>query len=152
MLDRAEEQRPALQGKVNGKDFLDFRDYDDVAGPVLELIVGGQYVWLPFEQIKSLEIPRPGRLRDLIWPEVRIDTIEGSIGEVFAFALYEGSSSHGDDRVKLGRMTDWVKLGEDLYRGSGLRLLLIDEYDSPIFEANRVEFCNDNFTTGPLPM
>src|ERR1044072_7805743 len=49
LLDRAEEERPALTGKCNGKDFSDFRDYDDLVAPVLEVIVKDKYVWLPFE-------------------------------------------------------------------------------------------------------
>src|SRR5262245_27875917 len=46
LLDRAEEERPALMGRFNDTPFLDFRDYDDLLGPVLELIVGNKYTWL----------------------------------------------------------------------------------------------------------
>ena len=152
LLDRAERQRAALQGKLNDKDFLDFRDYDDVVAPVLELIAGDQYLWLPFEQIKELQIPKPSRLRDLIWPEAKLVTNEGSLGEVFLLALYHGSPVAVDDRVKLGRMTEWSTLGDRLYSGAGLRLFLVDDQDRPIFEANKIEFCNNDFTGTALPM
>src|SRR5262249_9390055 len=45
ILDRAEEERPALTGKVNGRQFLDFRDYNDFLAPVLEVFMNGQYTW-----------------------------------------------------------------------------------------------------------
>src|SRR5215472_6928711 len=78
-LDRAEEQRPALIGQLNGAPFLDFRDYNDVVGPVLELIVEGKYTWLPFENINRIEIAPPKHLRDLIWASARIEANNGSL-------------------------------------------------------------------------
>ncbi|MEA7187988.1 type VI secretion system accessory protein TagJ, partial [Salmonella enterica subsp. enterica serovar Virginia] len=39
-------------------------------GPVLELVTGGVYIWLPFSQIRSLESPQPTRLTDLLWKPI----------------------------------------------------------------------------------
>lgn len=139
-LDRAEEERPALVGKINNQQFQDFRDYDDLVGPVLELIVQDKYTWLPFEQIKQMEIAAPRNLRDLVWASARVESVDGTIGEVFLPALYAGSSQHPNDQVRLGRMTDWKQVGEDLYRAVGLRLFLVDDEDKPIFEARTVKF------------
>jgi type VI secretion system protein ImpE len=139
-LDRAEEERPALSGKLNGKDFKDFRDYNDLTGPVLELIVHDKYTWLPFEHIRRIEIARPKQLRDLVWTAARIESLNGTMGEVFIPVLYAGSHEHPDDQVKLGRMTDWKDLGSDLYSGKGLRMFLVDGEDKPLFEARTVEF------------
>ncbi|HEY0007056.1 MAG TPA: type VI secretion system accessory protein TagJ [Pyrinomonadaceae bacterium] len=139
-LDRAEEERPALSGKLGGQPFADFRDYDDMVGPVLELIVKDQYAWLPFEQIRSFEISAPRRLRDLIWASARIEALDGTVGEVYVPTLYWGSSEHENDQVRLGRMTDWKQAGEDLYRAVGMRLFLVDEQDKSLFEAGAVEF------------
>jgi type VI secretion system protein ImpE len=142
LLDRAEEDRPALMGKYNDTPFLDFRDYNDLVGPVLELIVGNKYTWLPMERLTKVEIGAPKQLRDLMWAPARIETNEGSIGEVFIPALYAGSSKHPDDRVKLGRMTDWADIGDGLYAGAGLRLFLVDDQDKAMFEARSIEFGN----------
>ena len=139
MLDRAEEERPALAGTFNGKRFGDFRDWDDLVGPVLELIVKDQYTWLPFEQIRRLEISAPKRLRDLLWASGRIESADGTIGEVCLPALYAGSSERPNDQIRLGRMTDWKRLSDDLSIAVGLHLFLVDGEDKPIFEARSVE-------------
>jgi type VI secretion system protein ImpE len=152
LLDRAEEQRPPCEGKVNDSHFLDFRDYNDITGPVLELIIIDQYYWAPLEHLKLLEIEKPKRLRDLLWAAARIETRDGTKGEVFIPALYAGSHKHADDRVKLGRMTDWKDIGEGLYVGSGLRLFLVDDQDRSMFEVKTTQFGNMQFTTAPLPM
>src|SRR5262249_6187223 len=135
LLDRAEEQRPALMGSLNDAPFLDFRDYNDLLGPILELIIGNKYTWLPLERVTRVEIGAPKHLRDLMWTAARIETVEGAIGEVFIPALYCGSSKHADDRVRLGRMTDWSEIGEGLYGGAGLRLFLVDDRDRAMLEA-----------------
>jgi type VI secretion system protein ImpE len=139
-LDRAEEERPALAGTFNGKRFEDFRDWDDVLGPVLELIVNGQYSWLPFQQIRRMEVNEPKHMRDLMWATARVEASDGTIGEVFIPALYAGSSEHANDQVRLGRMTDWKKLSDDLSMAVGLRLFLVDGEDKSLFEARSVEF------------
>lgn len=139
-LDRAEEERPAIAGKFDGQDFQDFRDYDDRVGPVLELIVKDKYVWLPFEQISRLEISPPRQLRDMIWASARIEALDGTIGEVYVPTLYPGTSDSENDQVRLGRMTDWKQVSEDLYSAIGQRLFLIDGGDRSLFEAKLVEF------------
>ncbi len=140
LLDRAEEERPAASGTLNGQAFQDFRDYDDVVGPVLELVVKEKYAWLPFEQIKRMEIDAPKRLRDLLWAPARIEATDGTIGEVYVPALYAGSSEHPNNQVKLGRLTDWKQVSEDISLAAGLRMFLVDQEDKPIFEARTVEF------------
>lgn len=139
-LDRAEEQRPALSGTFNGTPFEDFRDWDDLLGPVLELILNGQYTWLPFEQIQHMEISAPKTMRDLIWASARLQARDGTVGEVYVPALYAGSHESQNDQVRLGRMTDWRKLSDDLSLAVGLRLFLVDGDDKPLFEARSVEF------------
>ncbi len=143
LLDRAEEQRPALSGKLNGEPFQDFRDWNDLVAPVLELIVQDHYTWLPLEQVKRLEITAPTQLRDLIWATAKIEATDeagGLIGRAFIKTLYEGSSKHPNNQVKLGRMTDWKTFGEEVVSAVGLRLFLVDEEDKAILEVREVEF------------
>ncbi len=139
-LDRAEEQRPALSGTFNGTPFEDFRDWDDILGPVLELILNGQYTWLPFEQIKHMEISAPKTMRDLMWASARLESTDGTVGEVYVPTLYAGSHESQNDQVRLGRMTDWRRVSDDLSLAVGLRLFLVDGDDKPLFEARAVEF------------
>jgi type VI secretion system protein ImpE len=139
-FDRAEEQRPSLSGQWNGTTFLDLRDYDDRVGGVLELIVKDKYAWLPFEQIRRIEMRPPSKLRDLVWIPTRVEALDGTIGEVFVPALYGGTSRSSNDQLRLGRMTDWKEVRDDLFIGLGQRLLLVDEADQPILETRAIEF------------
>ncbi|HTO88047.1 MAG TPA: type VI secretion system accessory protein TagJ [Thermoanaerobaculia bacterium] len=140
LFDRAEDERPSVAGTWNGKAFLDFRDYDDAIGGMLELIVKDKYAWLPFEQIRSIEMRPPSKLRDLLWIPTRIEALDGTIGEVFVPALYAGTSQGENDSARLGRMTDWKEIGEGLYAGVGQRLFLVDDSDEPVLELRKIEF------------
>ena len=139
-LDRSEEERPAIRGKLGDQEFSDFRDYDDFVAPVLELFVKDRYVWLPFEQVKSLEVSPPKQLRDLLWASARVEALDGTIGEVYIPSLYAGTSEHADNQTKLGRLTDWKQLSDDLYRTVGLRMFRVDDEDKTLFELRSVEF------------
>lgn len=140
LLDRAEEERPALNGVLDGRPFLDFRDSDDLIGSVLELIVKDKYTWAPFEQIKQMEISAPKQLRDLMWTPARIEAVDGTIGEVFIPALYAGSCDHPNDQVKLGRMTDWIQINKVQNSPAGLRLFMVDGEDKAMLEVRSIEF------------
>lgn len=139
-LDQAEEERPAIAGNLFGKKFIDFRDYDDLVAPVLEVFVKDKYVWLPFEQIKRLDVTPPRVLRDLLWSSAHIEATDGTIGEVYIPALYAGTSDSDNDQLRLGRMTDWKQIGDSLYRSYGLRVFAVDGEEKSLFEATRVEF------------
>jgi type VI secretion system protein ImpE len=139
-LDLVEEQRPPLTGKINEVQFEDFQDCDELTGPVLEIFVKDQYTWLPFEQIKQMEIAKPQNLRDLLWANARIETSDGTMAEVFLPALYAGSSEHPDDQVRLGRRTEWKQYRDDLILGAGSRLLLVDDEENQIFDTGTIVF------------
>jgi type VI secretion system protein ImpE len=54
--------------------------------------------------------------------------------------LYPDSFLHKDDRVKLGRMTDWVSLGGPFSRGMGQHVFGIDGEEVAILEVRDVTF------------
>lgn len=140
LLDKAEEERPAIAGSWNGEPFSDFRDYNDFTGAALELIVKDKYTWLAFEGIRAIEIDPPRTLRDLIWVPARVEALDGTTGEVFIPALYFGSGAESNDQLRLGRMTEWKPLSDDLAQGMGLRLFLVDEEEQSVLDTRRVEF------------
>ena len=140
LLDEAEEERPSLSGRRGEAPFEDLRDFDDVLGGVVEMVFQGRYTWFPLEHARSLEPNPPKKLRDLIWPGARITADDGTSGDVFLFALYAGSHASSDELVKLGRMTDWKSLSDDLQVGMGLRSFLLGgEEDVSIFELGSFE-------------
>lgn len=139
-LQQAASAAPKVQGIVNGKPFTDFRDSDDRIGPVLEVFLREHYVWIPWEQIRTITILNPKRLRDLLWTPATIETGEGTAGEVFLPVLYVGSHSEADDRLRLGKLTDWRGLGDGLAGGAGQKTFLVDGNELGILEIREIEF------------
>jgi len=140
LLDESQRSQPLLKGSLAGQPFAEWRDGDDLLAPFLEVIVHDKYVWLPFEQIKDLHITPPKRLRDLLWVPATLEAHSGPVGEVFLPVLYPDSHRHADERVKLGRMTDWIDMGEGVTLGAGQHLFFIDGQDRGILEVRDIEF------------
>jgi type VI secretion system protein ImpE len=140
LLDRVEEERPLLAGKINGIAFQDLKDCDELTGPVLEIFVQDKYTWLPFEQIRRIEISEPKNLRDLMWSSARIEALDGTMAQVYLPVLYPGSSDHGSDEVRLGRRTEWNLFRKDVIFGVGSRLLLVDDEETPFLDVRTIEF------------
>jgi len=142
LLEKALELQPALAGQADGQPFQEFEDSDPFLGPFLELIVNEKYAWLPFEQIRRIEIAKPEQLRDLIWARARLEARGGDLGQVFLPVLYPGSNGHDDEHVKLGRRTDWIEKGEGLVRGMGQRMFLIDGRERAMLELTEISFAD----------
>src|SRR5207253_5154261 len=98
-----------LKGSWNGKPFEWISDADPRIGSRLEVFAGGQYLWVPFMHIASIEAQPPKRLRDLIWIPALLRTGPGfrdrELGEVLLPALAPFSFRQADDALKLGRAT-----------------------------------------------
>jgi type VI secretion system protein ImpE len=140
LLSEAVESQPAVSGKLDGKPFNDFSDADLFLAPFLEVIVNGRYAWVPFVQMKGITIAAPRRLRDLLWAEASLETIGGPAGSVLLPVLYSGSFRHPDEQVRLGRATEWEPAGENLVRGRGQRMFLIDDEENPMLQCHEITF------------
>jgi len=140
ILDQVEEQRPAFTCKINGEEASDFRDYNDLTACVFEVIVKDTYVWLPIEQVEKIEFIAPKSLRDLFWIQAKVETTNGTNGEMFFPALYANSFKSDNDQIRLGRMTDWRDAGSEIFVGEGMRMFWFDGKDLPILELNEIEF------------
>lgn len=143
ILDQVENERPAFACKINGEAAEDFRDYNDLTGCVFEVIVKDTYIWLPIEQVERIEFVAPKSLRDLFWIQAKVETVNGTNGEMFFPALYANSFTSDDDRIRLGRMTDWRDAGEEIFIGEGMRMFWSDGTDKPILEVNEIEFMHE---------
>lgn len=140
LLDQAADACPALSGQVDGQPFDEFRDCDDLVAPFLELFLLRDYVWIPFEQIRELEISPPERPRDLLWAPARIELTDGSQRRAYVPVLYHASHEHADDQLKLGRSTDWQAADQGPVLGVGQRLFLAGEADRALLETRLVQF------------
>ena len=139
------EGKKGVGGARNGRTFTEFCDADPRIGGSLEVFVAGSYSWISMSQIAAIEIPRPKRLRDLLWTPAMVTTTPAfssmELGEVLLPVLCPLSSKHGDDAVRLGRSTVWEESGEGDPQSVpfGQKIFLIDDQEVPILELGRIE-------------
>lgn len=132
-----------VSGTLNGNPFHSLTDADPRIGARMEIFAAGQYTWIPLEQIASVRMNSPRRLRDLLWAPAVVRTgadFQGvELGEVLVPVLTPLSSSHENDAVRLGRLTEWRQLGDGSQAPIGQRLLLVDDQEFPILELRELD-------------
>lgn len=135
------ELRP-VSGTLNGEAFESLEDADPRIGSRLELFAAGQYTWIPLEQIVSVSMAAPARLRDLMWAPAAVRTtadFQGSeLGEVLVPVLSPLSWQHPNDLVRLGRVTEWTALDGDGEAPVGQKMLLVDGEEFPVLEVREL--------------
>lgn len=114
-------------------------DADSRLGPILEIILNGQYMWLAMTQIKSIEVAQPHDLRDLVWSIAEITLKDGDIISAFIPTRYPKSES-ADDSVKLSRTTTWQEVGTTVTIGLGQRMWMTDTNDFALFDSRKIVF------------
>ena len=134
LFSQIDAQEPAISGTVNGKSFTGLKDTDTYLSHFLEAIAHERYVWIPFHSIRELTLTPPKTLFDLIWASAVITTWEGLTLNCFLPVIYAGSFLNEDDRIKLGRMTDWTSLGGAFEKGLGQHVFQIGEEEIALLE------------------
>jgi type VI secretion system protein ImpE len=133
-----------ITGTLNGKPFQTITDADPRIGPRLEVFAAGNYHWLNFEHLASIQIPQPRRLRDLIWTPavVRVGPAlkNTELGEVLLPVLSPFAWQHSDDAVRLGRMTLWEEGESGEAVPVGQKMLLVDGEEFPLLDIRQLEF------------
>lgn len=133
----AKTSQGAVKGTFNGSPFESIADADPRIGG-LEVIAGLEYLWVPFEHIRSIDMVAPRRLRDLYWAPARVETgptFQGqTLGEVLLPALAPQTFRHPEDEVKLGRASVWERDEDGLEAPYGLKLLLVDGVERPLLD------------------
>ena len=143
LLDKVEDDRPACPVTLNDEDFDDFRDYNDLTMCVFEAFVKDSYIWLPMEQVVSIEFLERKSLRDIYWPQAKVELTNGTAGEMFLPSLYVNTWKNADDQIRLGRSVDWRDLGDEVYVGEGSRLFWAGGKDVPLLDVKTVFFKRD---------
>src|SRR3712207_8845185 len=111
LRERACEAAAARAGAVGDEPFAWIMDADPRLGPTLEVVVDGQYRWLPLESLGTLRADPPAAMRDLVWQPVTLGLPNGMEIPAFVPARYPGSEAHADDAVRLARATVWEDAG-----------------------------------------
>ena len=140
LFDQIDADQQVVSGIADGKAFAGFKDTDSFLSRFLEAMIYERYTWIPIESMRELVIVPPKTLFDLLWIQARITTWEGLNLNCYVPVLYPDSFLHEDDRVKLGRMTDWISLGGTFTKGFGQHVFQIGEEEKSILEIREVIF------------
>ncbi|HEX4808055.1 MAG TPA: type VI secretion system accessory protein TagJ [Bryobacteraceae bacterium] len=131
-----------VRGKLNGKEFTTLSDADPRIGPKLELFAAGEYLWISFEDIASIHIEPPKRLRDLFWIPAKVGTGPSfrsrELGEILLPALSPLSWQHPEDEVRLGRVSEWCEDEAGEISPFGQKNLLVDGEEFPLLEVREL--------------
>jgi type VI secretion system protein ImpE len=132
-----------LSGSLNGRSFTSLSDADQRIGARLEIFAGGDYLWIPLNQIASIEMKAPARLRDLLWASAVLQMgpayQQRDLGEVLLPVLCPLSFQDPDDQVRLGRVTEWCRDAQGREFPLGQKMLLVDGEEFPFLEVRKLE-------------
>ena len=118
-------EAPATPGSLNGERFEWIADADTRFGPMLEVIVGDAYGFIPFAAMTRIKADEPVDLRDFVFQAVDIELRSGQTSLALVPVVYPGTHARGDAKLNLARATDWIDLGGGEV-GVGQRLLTTD--------------------------
>ncbi len=129
-----------ISGTLNRREFTGFSETDTRLSCFLEAFVHEHYVWVPMEALRELILSEPQTLLDLLWASAQITLRGGLTLNCYLPVLYPDSFRHEDDRLKLGRMTDWKDLGQGVQQGSGQHVYRVGDDDVGILEIREMIF------------
>ncbi len=134
------EAAPARAGTVNDHAFEWLADADSRIGPFFEIMVRGDYYWVPQARVQSLSFESPKDLRDLVWSPVSI-VWEGGGEEVgFIPARYAGVAAEWSAAQQFSRETAWMPMGQEAWAGVGQRLYASSEEDYSALDIRKIVF------------
>ena len=137
------EDASKFTGTLNGSGFTSLTDADPRIGARLEVFAAGDYLWIPFSQIASIEMKAPVRLRDLLWASAVVNMgpryQQRDLGEVLLPVLCPLSCDHPDDQVRLGRVSEWCRDEQGRELPYGQKMLLVDGEEFPFLEIRKLE-------------
>jgi type VI secretion system protein ImpE len=134
------EQASPSGGQVDGQPFAWIADADPRLGPVLEAIIDGKYLWIPFTRFQDIVIEAPEDLRDVVWMPAHFRFTNGGESVGLVPSRYPGSETSGDGLLALGRKTSWRETGPGVFEGLGQRLLATDLGEISLMETRKIHF------------
>lgn len=135
LREQAFELASASPGTIDGVPFGWLADADQRLGPVLEAVIDGRYVWLPFMHLAALDIEPPADLRDAVWAAATFTFADGGQSVGLIPARYAGTVEEGDDALKLCRRTEWIGP-----RGLGQRMFVTDAGEHALLDTRSIVF------------
>lgn len=136
---QAFDEAEVTSGIIDEKPFAWIADSDPRLGPVMEAIIDGRYLWVPFENLKSIVVDEPVDLRDVIWLPAHFTWQNGGENYGLIPARYPFSYQY-EPMLALSRKTEWQDCGEDLFLGIGQKIWVTDVDEYPLMDVRTIQF------------
>jgi type VI secretion system protein ImpE len=127
-------------GRCNDETFAWVMDGDARLGPVLEVILEGQYYWVPFAVTRKISLEKPQDLRDFVWAPGQFTWVNG--GQVaghmpvrYPFPVSPPPAPAG----LLAKITEWEEVSSGQFLGRGQRRWLADTGEYALLETRQME-------------
>jgi type VI secretion system protein ImpE len=134
------ESAPTHTALIDGVQVDWIADADSRLGPICEVLINGQYCWLPFGDIKAMTIEKPQDLRDLVWIPISVQLKDETTHSGFIPSRYPGTELSADDDLRLAKLTTWTDQGDEVWFGLGQRILISDVGEHPLLDIRKIEF------------
>lgn len=138
-VDRADRAAPEVAGHVDGREFGALRDADDVFASVLEVFLDGEYVWVPWADLKRLRLDAVRGVLDQAYRPAQLTWHDGATRTGVVPLTYVGSHA-ADGAFALGLDTDFATPDGGPVRGVGAKVLLMDDADVPMGDCRQWDF------------
>lgn len=133
------ERAPETPGQIDGEETEWIADGDSRFGPVLEAFIEGHYRWVPFSQVRRLEVQAPTHVIDVVWLQARFTwTNEGQVDGLIP-TRYFGTESNSDDEIRSARGLVWSEPAEGYFIGQGVRQLIASNTEKAIMQIRQIE-------------
>lgn len=131
---------PATPFSIDGNRYDGLLDADTRMGPMLEVVLDGKYMWMPFVRAREVEVSPPECLADLVWARVRI--VFSTRGEVSGFVpvRYPDTDASKDNLLRMSRSTSFEELPGNAAHGKGQRVLLTGEEELDLLRLGKAVF------------
>jgi type VI secretion system protein ImpE len=137
---KALSEAPLSKGRHGRSAFEWIADGDERLGPVIEIILGGVYYWIPFDMVESLEISAPKKAMELVWTPVELKLSGHPARIAYMPSRYTLAKNERTDAFLTGAETVWKELPGGAWRGCGQRTWIVDGEPLGMFEAGRIGF------------
>jgi type VI secretion system protein ImpE len=138
MREQAFQAATESEGTLDDVPFEWIADADPRLGPVLEVFVNGNYLWVPFAAVHAVHIETPADLRDQVWMPAHFIWSNQGEADGFVPTRYPGSASAADPALALSRRTEWCESATDWSIPIGQRVLVTDVDETALMDVRKL--------------
>lgn len=140
LRDDALEQSPATPFQRNGRSYPGLIDADTRLGPMLEVVLDGNYYWVPTSRVRELNVSPPESLADLVWAPTTFVWSSGGESNGYVPVRYPGSEGASEPQLRLARATAFVDHEDGASHGLGQRVFFTGEEELGVLELGHLAF------------